>query len=247
MNSYEEKLERRRERYEELADKASRESEAAFKRSHDIVGCIPMGQPILVGHHSEKRHRADLKRSDNAMRKGCDESSKAEYYKGRALGVGKAGISSDDPEALVKLREKLEGMQANQEAMKKANAAWRKAGNKRGRNADGEYVEPPYTYELSNNNGNMKRVKERIKELEGSADRESSSVKYERDIEVVQNVDENRVQIIFDGKPGQEIRTILKRSGFRWSPYNMAWQRHLNSSGIYAAQEVIRQLEVKEI
>jgi len=41
---------------------------------------IPMGQPILVGHHSEGRHRRDLKRIDSGMRKAIEESEKADYF-----------------------------------------------------------------------------------------------------------------------------------------------------------------------
>lgn len=54
------------------------------------------------------------------------------------------------------------------------------------------------------------------------------------------NRDENRVQIIFDGKPDADIRSDLKRSGFRWAPSQGAWQRQLNQNGIYAAKQVTR-------
>jgi hypothetical protein len=39
---------------------------------------IPFGQPILVGHHSEKRHRRDLARIDSGMSKGFEEGRKAD-------------------------------------------------------------------------------------------------------------------------------------------------------------------------
>ena len=42
-----------------------------------------MGQPILVGHHSEGRHRRDLKRIDNNMRKSVEESEKVDYFQSR--------------------------------------------------------------------------------------------------------------------------------------------------------------------
>ena len=45
---------------------------------------IPFGQPILVGHHSERAHRKVLERADNAMRKGIEESKKADNYRARA-------------------------------------------------------------------------------------------------------------------------------------------------------------------
>ena len=52
------------------------------------------------------------------------------------------------------------------------------------------------------------------------------------------NCEENRVQIIFDGKPDAEARAALKQSGFHWAPSQGAWQRMLNQNGIYAAKQV---------
>jgi Domain of unknown function (DUF3560) len=91
MNEYEEKQQARRERYEERADKAEREARERFGRAQGIGSMIPFDQPILVGHHSEGRHRRDLDRIDRNMRAGVDLSKKAEYYRNKADGVGKGG------------------------------------------------------------------------------------------------------------------------------------------------------------
>ena len=53
---------------------------------------------------------------------------------------------------------------------------------------------------------------------------------------------EDRLQIIFPGKPDVEVRAKLKGSGFRWSPTSGAWQRHLGNSAIYAANAILREL-----
>ena len=58
----------------------------------------------------------------------------------------------------------------------------------------------------------------------------------------VENVEENRVQIVFPGKPDYETRRLLKSNGFRWSRYNMAWQRHLNNAGRWAAERMTEQI-----
>jgi hypothetical protein len=73
----------RAERYAERAQRADEEAEAAFRASQDAVRHIPPGQPILVGHHSEKRHRRDLERCDNAMRRACEATEKAQHYRHR--------------------------------------------------------------------------------------------------------------------------------------------------------------------
>ena len=101
MNSWEEKQEARADRYRELAEKAKKQSRDAHEHSNRLANMIPLGQPILVGHHSEKRHRRDLDRIHNNMRKSIELSEKAEYYADKAKGVeNNNSISSDDPEAI---------------------------------------------------------------------------------------------------------------------------------------------------
>ena len=127
MNDYENRQEQKRQRYLDLADKNEAKSASAHQASHAAVDGIPFGQPILVGHHSEGRHRGALKRSDNAMRRSVDAGKKAEYYRGKAAGVGKAGISSDDPDAADKIRAKIKTLEGTRELMKAANKAYRMA------------------------------------------------------------------------------------------------------------------------
>lgn len=79
-----ERAEARAERYEERAQVAEQRSTAAWQRSSDILAPIPPGQPILVGHHSERGHRRTLEKADNAMRKSCEERDKAQHYASRA-------------------------------------------------------------------------------------------------------------------------------------------------------------------
>lgn len=48
------------------------------------------GQPILVGHHSEKRARADQARGHNAMRKAVEETGIAAHYASKAKSIERA-------------------------------------------------------------------------------------------------------------------------------------------------------------
>lgn len=123
MNSYEIRQAERRARYEERAEKAEAEAKRRFEAGslREEVSGIPLGQPILVGHHSERRHRAALKRSENHMRAGIAASEKAEHYRAKADGVGKGGVSSDDPDAADKVRARLARREALQVTMREAN------------------------------------------------------------------------------------------------------------------------------
>jgi len=105
-NSYEEKQQARRERYEELSDKARKQSHAAHQKSRDMMSAIPMGQPILVGHHSEARDRRYREKAWDKLGQGVKLGEKADYYADKAASVGKAGISADDANAIAKLAQK---------------------------------------------------------------------------------------------------------------------------------------------
>lgn len=129
MNTYEAKQEAKRTRLLDASERAEQRSNAAYNRAdlREESSGIVFGQPILVGHHSEGRHRAAIKRADNAMRKSVEESKRAERLADRAAAVGKCGISSDDPDAIDKLREQLNKAQVVQNYMREANKIIRKA------------------------------------------------------------------------------------------------------------------------
>jgi hypothetical protein len=69
---------------------------------------------------------------------------------------------------------------------------------------------------------------------------EEKRTAYQGLCEVVENFEENRLQIIFEGKPDAAIRDELKSNGFRWAPSQGAWQRQLNNGARYAATRFLR-------
>lgn len=261
MNEYEAKLEAKRERYEKKAEQLRAEADRLHEQAHQMAEVIPFGQPILVGHYSEGRDRRYRERIRNTFGRAFATMDKADHYEQKAASVGTAGISSDDPDALNKLREKLESLKSSHEWMKNVNAAIRK-----GKTPDrqipalvalGMTEEEARTtllpdfcgrigfapYSLQNSNANIRRVEQRIRELERAAEinvtmeQECDGYTYRED------ANENRVMFIFDGKPEAAIRAVLKSHGFKWSPTRRAWVRMLNNMGRYAAERVRRELE----
>jgi len=96
-------------------------------------------------------------------------------------------------------------------------------------------------YMLTNNNANIRRLKERIEELrkrEAAPEREITGEGFR----VEEDKLDNRILFHFDSKPPETVRTILKRQGFRWSPTREAWIRMLNTQGRYAAERVANEL-----
>lgn len=79
-----ERARRKSEQLQHIADKKSRESSDYIQKAEDSVSGIVFGQPILVGHHSEKHHRRALERSHKAMDKSVELSAQADEYAHRA-------------------------------------------------------------------------------------------------------------------------------------------------------------------
>jgi len=261
MNAYEQKQADRKARFEERAQEVRAESNSTYARARSMGQAIPFGQPILVGHHSETRDRNFRNRIHNTYGKAFELQDKAEHYESKAASVGKGGISSDDPAAIEKLRAELAHMEQSQERMKAANKAIRSHKTPEARIAAlvaqglteaqaTELLKPDFagrvgfpSYALTNNNANARRVKLRIAELEkrrqrADVEQEGEGYTYREDTE------ENRVMFVFDGKPDEATREILKRHGFKWSPSREGkpWVRQLNNAGVWAAGQVKKSL-----
>ncbi|MDP2374395.1 DUF3560 domain-containing protein [Reyranella sp.] len=82
-----ERAEERAERFEQYKDKRTADANAAQKAVAQIADGIPMGQPILVGHHSERRARKAKERIDSGMRKAVKMWETANYWEQRAAGA----------------------------------------------------------------------------------------------------------------------------------------------------------------
>lgn len=86
-----------------------------------------MGQPILIGHHSEKRDRNYRDKIHNTMGRSVEGGKKADYYAEKAETIkNNDAIFSDDPDALTKLEQKLGSLKENQEFTKAANRCVKK-------------------------------------------------------------------------------------------------------------------------
>ncbi|MBD2503890.1 DUF3560 domain-containing protein [Anabaena azotica] len=265
---FEERRERRAEAYQRLQQKHSQLSNSSYQAAKRIGDMIPFGQPILVGHHSERRHRRDAERIDNNMRKSIEHQNTAEYYAERLAAMeSNDSISSDDPDAISKLEARLQELESFQELMKSANKIIRKKNLTDAQKVEQmrslgipekagyKLLEPDFCqrigfadYRLQNNNANIRRIKERISELKQSlieaVEQGNTQQQYpDLKLTVINNREINRLQIVFDTKPPQEVRKILKDHGFRWSGGEGAWQRYLNNSSEFAKNLVIKALQ----
>lgn len=76
--------EARAERFTGYSGKRASESAQALDEVERLAAMIPPGQPILVGHHSERRARRDAQRIENGMKRAVMLFERAEYWEERA-------------------------------------------------------------------------------------------------------------------------------------------------------------------
>ena len=151
-----ERLERKLEKRQEWAKSRKAKANAEYQKARNATDGIPFGQPILVGHHSEKRHRAAIARSDSAMGRVVENSNMAEHHESKAAGLASQldnSIFSDDPDAVEALQAKVDRLEAERERIKAINKVIRKVVGKSFETAlmtleefaAGNFIQPPIT------------------------------------------------------------------------------------------------------
>ena len=237
------------EKIDSLLDTYARKLAANMNHSFAIDARVPS---ILIAGGSNFPVRQ--KEKQNAARDS--NMQEWQYIQGlldkiRSTGMG--GIRQDDPQAIPKLQKKLDGLVKAQETMKAVNAYYRKHGTldgcphlspdnienlKADMTSSWHYEKKPFqSWELSNNNAEIHRVRQRIESLTRA--KETVYVGWEFDGGHVEaNREQSRLQVFFENKPDADARQQLKEHGFRWAPSVGAWQRLLNGNAYYAADRI---------
>jgi hypothetical protein len=185
MSTYREKRERRAERRRLWAEGRNEKAEQARKESYEATAGIPFGQPILVGHYSEKRHRAAVDRGHRKAGKAVEHSQMAAHHTQAAAtieGQLERSIYDDDPDAVDQLRARIEEREAKRERIKQYNRNRRKGSKSLEPLSEEEQRELATTagvasfqigpkgeaprYWLTNLGGNINRDKKRLARLE---------------------------------------------------------------------------------
>ena len=172
MTTYRERRLARAEKLRDWSGTNAERSDARYAGVRQIADGIPFGQPILVGHHSEGRARRDAAKIHDGMRAAIDlddkarrQASSADEIEAQAAGA----IYDDDPDAIEALTAKLTKLEAKREAMKVANAEYRKA-HKAELAAmsayDRAHTIPFASYALQNIGGNIGRARDRLARLQ---------------------------------------------------------------------------------
>ncbi len=240
MSTRRERLENKQEKREEWAGKAKTRSDRHFNAARESTAMIPMGQPILVGHHSEKRHRAVLKRSDRNMQAGHETAELAKHHASRADGIASqlaSSIFSDDVDAIEALETRIAEREAERARWKAYNVSCRK-GKPDPTLLDDEQKEglssivhhAPYqlhkngaapAYVSANLSGNIRSDRERIKTIRRRAERAQSAadaggVLIKEDSAPAGSCGHGYCSVTFAEKPERETLQALKAADFSW-------------------------------
>lgn len=115
-----ERAKRKAEKLQGYANNAERKSNQFYEASNEGKDFLSLGEPIKIGHHSEKRHRALIDRNWNRMGKSVEFSNKAAEYESRAeYWERKANdINLSMPESVEFFEYKLEKAKAQHEGIK---------------------------------------------------------------------------------------------------------------------------------
>jgi hypothetical protein len=105
-----ERAEERADRFETYSDKRAEDASRAHAAVESIAGNIPFGQPVLVGHHSEKRARRDAKRIEAGMQRAVSMWETSKYWERRAKGALHAAKYKERPD--VRYR-RIKGLEAD--------------------------------------------------------------------------------------------------------------------------------------
>ena len=234
-----ERLERKMAQRQEWADKAAARSDASFGAAREIGDKIPFGQPILVGHHSEKRARRDADRIHANMERSVEEAKLARHHEAKAKGLASAldrTIFDDDPDAIERLRERIDEREAEAKQANAINAAWR-----RGYKQDGEegaiaamvatgVPEPrarqwakvalQYTWttrkgpcDATRSRAAIRTDKARIAAIEAARARATEAEQAPGGALIT---GDDYVRVTFPEKPEREVLNALRAAGFRW-------------------------------
>ena len=159
-------------------------------------------------------------------------------------------IQSTDPKAADMLKENLSHVKSNNEYMQKINDHYKEHGTVVGcpgvddetaeklnsRVKDGQETPYPGSF-FKQNYETMRRLQSNIDRVEQKPETLFKGWQFEGG-KAVANLANNRLQLLFNERPNEQQRNMLKQNGFKWAPTAEAWQRPLDPKTFAAADKI---------
>jgi hypothetical protein len=235
----------------------------AYLSAHSRVASSMIAGPARFPTESNR------KKSDTADRRAQEAGEYLDKAAKRLNKVLRGAVDNSLASALKEAEGKLAERERAQELYKATNAALRKGDDAKlaelGYKAEqiaglkkpdfaGRIGVPDYT--LKNNNAEIRRLRDRVEELQrriAAAEQDNTDEQGDEGsneaapgVRMVQNAEANRLQLFFDDKPAPEVREQLKSNGFRWAPSTGAWQRQLTDNALRVAKDIVKSLSPAE-
>lgn len=235
-----ERLERKLEKREEWSGKARARSDQRFATASRIADAIPFGQPILVGHHSERHARRDQARIHSNMDKAVEESKLATHHASKADGIERMldrSIFDDDPDAIEALEARIAAQEASNERAKQINKIWKRGGVEAVRLAGlmsekeiadtlrrmalCSWIRLPYSTDTACIRKDRERIKTIRTRQERAAEAEAAGGVLVKPLGTSEYTGLTYALVIFAEKPDREVLEALRGAGFTWG--NGSW------------------------
>lgn len=227
-----ERIEEKEARLRERASRKSKEATQLLNEATNMMKSVPMGQPILIGHHSEKAHRRLIERSGNKMDKFCEAHQYSKELESKADSMKYSPILSTDSDAVELLKEKLNRAEETRDKIKEQNKELK---------AKGEPINPSYI--LQNLGAKIRDLKKKIESTEALKELTFNDFEF---VGGEYKFEENRHNIYFDSIPDSDVRQKLKTYplSLKWSRYSECWTRkHTASTSKHLYNEIRNFLE----
>lgn len=215
-----------------------------------VLICGPANFPVKKKER-QNEHRASLNERWNYLE---NYLSKIQNF----FNVSRP-IKSGDPDAIEQLEKKITELESEHKLHLSANKYYKKHKTLQGfeglTSAEISQIESLIRdpgrfvpFYVSNETANLRRYKSRLERLKKEKNLvgtcESVTIPYQGVVfKMVENTENMRLQLFFEGKPSEEIRALLKSHSFRWSGKNKCWQRQLTNNARFSYKRLKEELK----
>lgn len=270
-SAYDQRQADKKARLEARAATVRAEGEAQADEARTFFAGI-QGQPMLPGHHSYRTDRNRRRKNGEKWDRGIAKQKDADELDRRAKAVGSAGVASDDPEAVRKLREKLAWIDSQRAKIKKVNGIVRKFAPKQRPGDDydpealtaalqdagiddaliREVLKRDFTgrvgieqWVLENKTKEARRITKRIEELEALNEATSGDVEWSGpDWEMWVDTTAGRIFLEIEGRLTRDSFADIRRAGgFNWSRKERRYVRKVTANALRSAESLVARID----
>lgn len=254
MEHYKDKIDDDKiEQVKKIVDRYSKNYAEAINKFNRIEAYYPSVMISGAGNFNTRKKNKQNDMRDNFFKNEgriFREDGDEYYIKKIENLLNPKAIKASDNDVVDKIKEKIEKLRKDHDLVLDVAKHYKKYGNYDNyKDLTGEakkyfrdntgYLK----YHAQRDLQEIRRLEGRLKELEKTKNLDSNKFTKAEGVKVVNDLEDMRIRLIFDDKPDDKTRELLKSSGFKWSPKNNAWQRQNTTNGIYATERVLKMIK----